>query len=79
MVDAKRNKESPTIIDEDIDQAKDSIDYSKQKVEKIEDDIIVQDDNKVQQQSKKKKNRMTRLLLLLNHHNNNKRNSINIL
>lgn len=47
MVDAKRNsnKESNTIIDEDIDQAKDSIDYSKQKVEKIEDDIIVQDDN----------------------------------
>lgn len=55
MVDAKRNsnKESNTIIDEDIDQAKDSIDYSKQKVEKIEDDIIVvQDDNKVQQSKK---------------------------
>lgn len=52
VVDNKRNKES-TIIDEDIDQAKDSIDYSKQKVEKIEDDIIVvQDDNKVQQSKK---------------------------
>jgi len=39
----KRNKEST--IDEDIDQAKDSIDYSKQKVEKIEDDVSSQEDN----------------------------------
>jgi len=45
VVDNKRNKEST--IDEDIDQAKDSIDYSKQKVEKIEDDVDSEDNNEL--------------------------------
>ena len=40
----KRNKES--IIDKDIDEAKDSIDYSKEKVEKIQDDVD-KDDNEL--------------------------------
>jgi hypothetical protein len=52
MVDAKR-KESNTIIDEDIDQAKDSIDYSKQKVEKIEDDVSSQEEDNNELPSKK--------------------------
>lgn len=39
------NKRKESTIDEDIDQAKDSIDYSKQKVEKIEDDVDSEEDN----------------------------------
>jgi hypothetical protein len=52
MVDNTKRKES-TIIDEDIDQAKDSIDYSKQKVEKIEDDVSSQEEDNNELPSKK--------------------------